>query len=681
MSLGLSELEKDLLQRIGPDLPPLTLTDSEKHQLIEAFGRGVMAPAMITMRFEAFPSAAFALAKQASAQDSPFWPTLEKWLLGGRRMKVKERRRARAALDSALQNLAAPAPQAMRQAVEAHGLHSFQVKPTKESQKVRCLATWFGPKPESLSLVFSSLSCPWQACVEAKLPVSDLAVSPDESEIFVELSEGLPPGHYEVIVRNPRVGSYVTNRDEKTAVAAFSVGTDDDFSADLEQQGTLAKALAHELQSKPRGRALKELLAKYTDSAEGVKLLGDMLLHGWGFAPSTRRLHTVRVLREVLRRRDRQQRVLDWAGSDGARVEILAKADVLSQSLPQQLERLGDTIEAWRHNARAHAGVMSLQAALSGAHKIQATDFAPAYEKWSDADLADAKILNIVVRGHDYRIRVEIHSDTEISGMLTTADEEEVEVLLELRDGEWFLFPELAKRSLMICACGPMVTDVRECAKFGGKNKKASPVTKHRPIEARLRLPRQRPKAKDLLEGVSDARRLALACSRRMAASAADQVVIQQLLAFEGSFLDPAAYGQAMLEWSLRLACADDDWKKNLWAIDRECQAFADSVSSLRDEARAGLPPDVSVLLEDWLRLYGAKQGKPAPFALERAVLGFASNVRLLARLPDEKVPEDILDTMQRLETLILKVCPRLLRWFATMSELLLSDGGALSLD
>ena len=90
-----------------------------------------------------------------------------------------------------------------------------------------------------------------------------------------------------------------------------------------------------------------------------------------------------------------------------------------------------------------------------------------------------------------------------------------------------------------------------------------------------------------------------------------------------------------------------------------------------------GLSYEVNQLLERYTGQYLRTKAQPAPLVLERAVLQVAVTAGAFAKLADE-IPDDLIENMARVEGIVADICPALLRWFALVAELILSDGGEI---
>jgi hypothetical protein len=678
----LPDIEKRLQNRLTPDGSGLALSDSESSELLQAFRHGVMVTSTVAPRFEAFPTASYALAHHLAKQETPFWPSLESQLLRKQQLNPAERHQAREALDLAVQKIGLRAPVRLRLATETNGLHSFKIRPQAAPNKVQCLVKWFGPHPNKLPLVFKNDSCPWLAPEEAILDLSELKSEGEDFEIMVDIPE-LFPGHYEVYALCSESGIVVQDRNNRTALTPIAIGTDDDLSGALEALGPQALEFVSVLDSIPRksrerSQLLKQALTKYAIESADFTLLGQSFQSCSKGPPGSRSARLFRLLKGIFRRSDLQTKLLDWADQDSARIALLAEHSLPSITLPHDSQsHCKNRAQEWfQSGQRAAAQVLLGDSSCSLEERVLC--FGPLLEAWADKDMSDNDRIQIRVNGRDYLLVVENQEDDgTIRGMLTTFDGDEVETVLKpLGVNEFNLVPELSRRMLFTCECGTLVADLRECPGTSkSKTKEGKPVSPYSPVTAQIKKPRSRPQASRLMAGITEARQLALATSRRISSTESDQDVVRMLLDFEGQYTDQAAYGRAMLEWAIPLASAGDQWKKKLWAIDREAKTFKQTASDLQKRSLSLIPRAAVHLLEDYQQLYQQSRVRPAPLALEKAVLDVAITARCVARQPVTELPDDIIDTLARVEDLINEICPSLLRWFCSIVDLILDEG------
>lgn len=676
----LPDLEKRLQNRLSPDGAGLSLSDDESHELLQAFRKGAMVASTVAPRFEAFPTASYALAKHLANQDEPFWPTLETKLLGRQHFGPDDRRKAREALDQAVQKFGIHVPNRLRLATETNGLHSFKIR-HQGANKIQVILSWFGPYPSDLKLVLANDNCPWLKPEQALLDLSTLKQEGEEVEIDVELPE-LAPGHYQVHAVCGASGSVILNRKSKTAFASFAIGTEEEVTEAVEKLDAPAKEFftlldTEDYKSKDRKQLMRQSLVRFVHSNDDISVLGECFQSCANAPTGSRGSRLFKALNFVFRRLDAQTKLVAWAKDDEARIRVLAEHSLPSITLPKNCAELCEGKgQAWYQSGQKTAALIVL-----GDRTLSVEDktvcFGPMVESWGDKELGDSDRIRIEVNGREYVLVVEGQEEEVVSGLLTTFDGDDIEVELKpLGGGEYNLVPELARRQLFTCECGTLVTDLRECpGAKDSKTKEGKPVSIYSPVTARIKKPRSRPASSLFIEGTGDARRLALATSRRVSSTESDQDIVRMLLDFAGPYTDQAAYGQAMLEWAIPLASADDNWKKMLWAIDREAKTFKQAASDLSKRALERIPTQAAHLLEDYQRLYLQRKIQPAPLALERAVLDVAVTARCVARQDVADLPEDIIETLARIEDLVNEICPALLRWFSNIVELILDDG------
>jgi len=238
------------------------------------------------------------------------------------------------------------------------------------------------------------------------------------------------------------------------------------------------------------------------------------------------------------------------------------------------------------------------------------------------------------------------------------------------------MYPELSQRRLLLCSCGVLVSALAEPHGHpGGSARSGAPVTKARAIEVAFVAPRCRPQASRLLAGVAEGRRLALAATRGAVANARDRAAITEAQGVPGPALEPLGYVRAMLAWALPLASEPTETKSRLWEIDRDCKGFDALTRSWGREALETLDADRRALFETYIEHHRPRRGTSAPLAIEKAVLGFAARMRLLARLSG-LVSAEAWVAQGLLEARVRALCPELLGWYCAICELILSDGG-----
>jgi hypothetical protein len=680
----LPDLEKRLSNRITPDGSGLALSESESSELLKAFRHGVMVASTIAPRFEAFPTASYALANHLAKQKDPFWPSLETQLLREKHLGPVERRKAREALDLAVQKIGVNAPNRLRVATETNGFHSFKIRALADINKVQAVLSWFGPHPTELRLVFHNENCPWLDPKSAILDLSELKTEGEEIEISLDIPRAdMFPGHYEVYAVCAESGTVVQTRSGRTALTGVAIGTDDDLKAALEGLGENAAKFIEMLDTAPhmsreRKQLMRQAIVKYALEVEDFSLLGQSFQSCSTAPQDARSARLFRILKSIFRRIDIQSRLVEWAEQDEKRIALLAEHCLPSIALPNSARAFcqGRGLAWYGAGQKTASLIMLKDSTLKAEERLER--FGPLLDAWCDKDVGDNDRIQIHVNNCDYLLVVESNEEGEsIRGMLTTFDGDDVEVELRpLGGNEYNLVPELARRALFTCECGTLVTDLRECpGAKKSKTKEGKPISVYSPVTARIKKPRTQPAASLLLEGVTDARRLALATSRRVSSTESDQDIVRMLLDFNGQYTDQAAYGQGMLEWAIPLANADDNWKKKLWAIDREAKVFKEAASAIQKKMLDRCPQLAVHLLEDYQRLYRQSRVKPAALALEKAVLDVAITARCIAREDIALLPDDIIETLARVEDLINEICPALLRWFAILADLIINEG------
>lgn len=668
MSPRLPELEERLGARLESEGAGFALDEEARAEVLAGLRRGLVAASGLAARLSAFPALAWSLVLALEDREA-FWPALEGALLGGRPLDFAGRLAAAAAVREAARRWGIEGEGRRALMAQAHGFHALRLRPGTDARRLRCEASWFGPRPSSLTLALWSESRPWAPPLCVALDPAALGRDGDDGEQELVLAAPLVAGGYEAWVRIDALGSAALDREDGPALAAVSIGVDDDLLAAVADEGPPRLALLKAL----RGGDRKRLRADFAAFAAtpGAPALFAEVLRAAGDAPARTAARAASQAALVALRQPACQRpLLDWAASDARRIALLGAHHLPSSALAPADAQAAQG-EGW-------------ESAMLAFYRGDATEFRARFgalvEAWGERPPApnEKVMVRLESGGRDYDLAAEVQDETGLKGFLTAGDEEEIEVVMVREDdGGWVLFPELARVRLYRCRCGVLVGDLREEHGHVGSrsSKQGSPITRATPARVVLRRRRAAPKVSRLLDGVLEARRLALASSRRLQESAPDRAALQALLDFDGPRTDPAAYGRAMLEWALPLATADEVWKQRLWTIDRESRGLDEALAELRQRGLGRCPRESLALLEDYQDAYRSGSEKPAAVALEKAVLSAAVNARALARVPSEAVPADLAQAFARLESLIHRVCPALLSWFVTLVELILTEG------
>lgn len=643
-------LEADLARGEGQDRVLTSLAD------------GLITTWQLSEAFSTRPSLCCAFVEALASSTQGFWPAFDEAFAHLRPASPELRKRLQAVVSEAAKQKGRDLDPIFA-GLSPLSISRFDLVLGAEIELFLSLAA---PSTRAAALVFSSLQRPWE-------PIRSLSIDLSKSHQKLSRPSGLRDGPYEAWIEDRALG--LIGGDEQGQERLIEVqakGAADSSGAAANAGAALSEAWREFSEASLR-TARRKIFQQAQASEAGCGMVLDFLRRSES-APRASKLMQFRALAaDALRHGALAGALLRWAGADRERLVFLRRQALPSWSAAAPLELESGALPLWRELLPERAALLALSSPAAPIDALR--DFGELTELWRDG-VGQTRRISVHLLGKDYSILVQSREGGVIKGMMTAADDEEIEVIIEPAgeadeekkrkgrgDGGQRLYPELARRILLLSDDG-LVTEAR----------RALPVNRQNPVYVELKVPKTRPRAEDVGAFMGDGRELALKASRRNLREG-DRDDVEAAGGFAGGALESEAYSRAMLEWALVLPEADEAWKQRLWAIDRESKSLLQAGAKAQERGLEKANRGAAQLASELVRSMALGRANPAPLALEKALIQLALMLRAFARHPETAQDGELRLEVARLEGLSASVGARLLGTYCVLIELILQDG------